>query len=391
MKTCPHCGAQIGDTAKFCSECGYNVGGGVVPVKAQSKDFWIKLVPNILFLVFAVLLFGVYALSVINGLISANVYSLCDSTVINDTAISVVSILLVVFAVFTLIAAVATAAVKYVAYKDGRPVNCQTDWVSFGCYILYFILGLIMLVVVASTEHVLMGACPIWLIVLPIIFTCLLGAFKAYIKYNATAPAAAFVKPITDSAPSNQDVEQAENKKEKVVKEKANRKKRATILPEVFLLLFAVIMGGLYFVPSIMYYYRTYYVNHLSLVDYDFGHIGSGMKLVINLFQIVYLLLLVAVVITAIVLLVKGCQRNSSDNPEKTKKSKTLLISLIMQIIYVVLACGLMLFAMMAMEMWTDIGSIFLFGFPLLCAIGTIIAMAVSKKKRNKEAANNLE
>ncbi|MDE6617769.1 MAG: zinc-ribbon domain-containing protein [Clostridiales bacterium] len=393
MKTCPHCGAQISETAKFCSECGYSFNGTAQPAKAQTNNLWIKFIPNVLFLVFAVSLFGVLAEPVINGLISANVYSLCDSTVINVTALAVMSILLVIFAVFTLIAAVATAAVKYVAYKDGKLVNGKTDWIYFACYALYFIFGLIMLVVVASTEHVLMGACPVWLIVVPIIFTCLLGAFKVYIKYGATAPETIVARQEqslsaaqNDNKPNNESTVE----REEVVNKKANRKNRKAILPEVFLLLFAVVMFFLYGSSSIIYFSANYVV-HFSLFSYNFANIESGTKMIVNLIQIAFWVYLAIVLVAAVVLLVKGCRRNFGNNHENAKGSKTLLISLIMQIIYVLLVAAMMLIVIMTIDLEIYIGCYFLVGVPLVSAIGTIIAMVKTKKKRNKEATENLE
>lgn len=387
MKTCPHCGAQISETAKFCSECGYSFNGTAQPAKAQTNNLWIKFVPNLLFLVFAISLFGVLAEPVINGLICANVYSLCDSTVIDVTALAVMSILLVIFAVFTLIAAVATAAVKYVAYKDGKHINCQADWISFACYALYFIFGLIVLVVVASTEHVLMGACPIWLIALSVIFAGLLGAYYMYIKHSATVP-----ETVAERREQALSVTQNDNmpRDNASLNKQANRKNRKAILPEVFLLLFAVVMFFLYGLSSIIYFSANY-VMHFSLFSYNFANIGSGTKRIVNLIQIAFWIYLAIVVVTAVVLLVKGCRRNSGNNHENAKKSKTLLISLIIQIIYVLLVAALMLIAIMSIDLEIYIGCYFLAGVPFVFAIGTIIAMVKTKKKSDKEAMEKSE
>ncbi|MDE5562845.1 MAG: zinc-ribbon domain-containing protein [Clostridiales bacterium] len=395
MKTCPHCGAQISETSKFCSECGYSFNGSAQPAKAQSKDFLIKLIPNLLFLVFAISLFGVFAESVISGL-SASIYLLCDSAIIHDSSISfisVLSILLVIFAVFTVIAAVVTAALKYVAYKNGKPINSKTDWISFACYALYFLIGFITCVVIASHQALFVGACPVWLIIMPIIFTCLLGAFKVYIKYGATAPETIVARQeqsLSAAQNDNKSNNESTVEREEVVNKKANRKKRKAILPEVFLLLFAVVMFFLYGSSSIIYFSPNY-VMHFSLFSYNFANIESGTKMIVNIIQIAFWVYLAIVVVAAVVLLVKGCRRNFGNNHENAKGSKTLLISLIMQIIYVLLVAAMMLIVIMTIDLEIYIGCYFLVGVPLVSAIGTIIAMVKTKKKRNEEATENLE
>lgn len=399
MKTCPHCGAQISETAKFCSECGYSFNGSAQPAKVQSKDFWVKLVPNVLFFVFALSLFGVLAEPVVSGLICANVYLLCDSAVINDTAISTLSILLVILVILTVVAAVVTAAVKYVAYKDSKPVNCKTDWISFACYMLYLLIGFVICIVVSSEEHLLVGACPVWLIIMPIIFTCLLGAFKAYIKYGATAPTATVVQSISDSTPSNQDVEQAENKNEQLKQKNsvvtARPKIGKALLPAILFLAAAAIMWVLYLLPTIRYdaiLHGDYCTFRFNMFHFDFVRHGTADKMFINIFQYVLIAYLAVVSVAAVILLMWGILRIKIGNASSAKVcNKTLLISLIFYIFFFVLSGAMLLFTIMAYSTWFEVGCVAIISVAAIGFIGTIIAMVKIKKKRNKEAAENLE
>ena len=150
MKICPHCGAQIEETAKFCSECGYNVNGSAYSAQVQSNSFWIKLLPNVLFLVFAVALFGVLAEPVMAGLIGANVYSLCDSTIVNLSSFTALSVVLVIFAGLTVVTAICTTVVKCLECKGGKLINSKLDSISFGSYVLFLVLGIVLDAVVAS-------------------------------------------------------------------------------------------------------------------------------------------------------------------------------------------------------------------------------------------------
>lgn len=174
------------------------------------------------------------------------------------------------------------------------------------------------------------------------------------------------------------------------VDKKANSKERKAILPEVFLLLFVIAMAVLYFVPFA--YFGHFFGIRINLFIFNIPHLDRFIKVSINIFQTVFLVCLVIAVVTALTLLIKGRKRNSSDNPEKANIiSKILLIMLLMQIIYVVLAIAMVLYLIISTDFEIYIDSYFLIGFPSLCAIGTIIAMVKIKKKRNKEAAENLE
>lgn len=402
MKTCPHCGAQINETAKFCNECGYSFIGTAQPAKAQTNNLWIKFIPNVLFLVFAISLFGVFAESVISG-ISASVYLLCDSAIIHDSSISfisVLSILLVIFAVFTVIAAVVTAAVKYVAYKDGKPISGKTDWISFACYILYFFVGVIMCVVIESHRALYVGACPVWLIVLPIIFTCLLGAYCAYIKYNAIAPAATVAQPIADSTPV-QTVEKAESKKAPSKQEKSDNdviprpKKSKALLPAILFLIFAVAMWGIYILNSIrvtQYQGDDWWSLYLNIFDIHTYYLNSAVRMFINLFQYVFIGFLMIITITSIVLLIWSIVRVKKDGEVAAKVcGKALLVTLILYSFYFVISLAWLLFTMMAKGTWFEVGCIVIIAVAAIGLIGTIIAMVKFKKKLKQQVTNSLE
>lgn len=394
MKTCPHCGAQISEASKFCSECGYNFNGSAQPAKAQTNKLWIKFIPNLLFLVFALSLFGVFAESVISG-ISANVYLLCDSAIIHDSSlsiISVLSILLVIFAVFTVIAAVVTAAVKYVAYKNGKPINCKTDWISFACYVLYFLVGFIMCVVIASHQALYVGACPVWLIILPIIFTCLLGAYCAYIKYGAT-PVIAY-EANSDNTPSNNGVEKAERKEASVKKEKsdsevvARPKKSKALLPAILLLVVAAAMWALYMLPSIKAI--SYWYDYWQLNIYELNTGNIQYETLTRIFQYVFIGYLAIVTIMSVVLLIWSTVRAKKDGDAVAKVcGKSLLVTLISYGIYFAIALAWLLFTMMVA--WFDIGCIAIISVAAIGLIGTIIAMVKFKKKLKQQATNSLE
>ncbi len=169
----------------------------------------------------------------------------------------------------------------------------------------------------------------------------------------------------------------------------ANVKKSKAILPEVFLLLFVIAMAVLYFVPFA--YFRHMFGIRINLLIFNIPYLDSLIKISVNIFQTVFLVCLVIAFVTAVTLLVKGRKRNSGGNPEKANvKSKIFLIMLIMQIIYVALAVAMVLYLIFT-DLEIYIGCYFLVGVPFVFAIGTIIAMVKTKKKRNQESAENLE
>ena len=402
---CPRCGAVLSATAKFCSECGHNIAGGDC-AKHKPDYFWIKLAPTALFIVFALLLFGVYAESLISGVVSVNVYLLCDATIVNDAGLSTISILLIIFAVLTLIAAVVIAALKFLAYKQGKPINNKTDWISFACYILYFILGLVISIIIADNEVMFVGACPVWLIIMPIIFLGLLGAIHAYVKFNATVSQVSVAAPAAESTPSIQEKEEkAESKKEKRKKEKTEsngttRPKRGkSLLPAILFLVFAVVMWILYSLPTIRYIRfedNNYTIYTTDIYGFNFIPYDDATNMFINIFQYALVGYLAVVTVAAVALLVYGILHVKKGDDAIVKVcGKSLLTILVLSAVHFVIALALFLFTMFGGSLTGDVtyeaGCVVLVAVPAVCVIGAIIAMIKSKKNRNKKAPDNLE
>ncbi|MDE5593091.1 MAG: hypothetical protein K2I75_04070, partial [Clostridiales bacterium] len=283
--------------------------------------------------------------------------------------------------------------VKYVEYKNGKPISCKTDWISFACYMLFFLIGFIICIVIASHPALFVGACPVWLVILPIIFSCLLGAYYAYIKYGAT-PVAAYAEPTTNSATSNQGAEKTELKNEQPQKEKSDskatprRRKSKAVLPAILLLVVAVAMWALYLLPSIRA--LSYWYDYWSLNIYELNTDNIRYEMLTNIFQYVFIGYLAIVTITSIVLLIWSTVRVKKDGDAAVKVcGKLLLVTLILYSIYFAVAFAWLLFIMIAARF--EVGCIAIISVAAIGLIGTIIAMVKFKKKLKQQATNSLE
>lgn len=179
-KICKACGAETYSSAKFCGECGYSFVDNTARPQADKTTVRNNKITRIaglvkcaMFLLFGALLFVFYAAPVVRSVgIGLDVYTLCGA--VNDTAITVLMILLIVFAAVTLISAAATCFMRLRSVTDNNSRKTEehpaVESLSLVFYLLYFIIGIVMCIVIPVAYGTPACACPVLLTVFSTVF-----------------------------------------------------------------------------------------------------------------------------------------------------------------------------------------------------------------------------